>query len=443
MLVIKPGYAGSEECCRKKFLTHEKKTLTRIADPIILSGQNLQALLGKPITHLRVYASMQGILAPIPYQIDERNALNKLALSDGPKPDQDDPEGVLDENDEIVFMAKDLGDQVLKEDWISGYEIGLEIEIQDSIVSKNGWAYIFYFANPPDPSSVDYVGYTINSTESMVSTWYYQVTSPPEKAYYTKLMITEAGGGNGMNLIKKVRVEGRARLDWYFLMGALKTFKRSEDDIRFKVSAYKDGPIRVILRGKPELELLWGFKLPSEEVDSIYYLSHLHYTNIIYSPVKVGRYCSQASLLTTFDFNENALGMKFYSAHNREGVILDGVSSPAEKKLVRNNNGWSVLTGKQGTLMAQIKRGPSLHRLKDMLYYEDSSGVSLDQKTRVVLRIGHLFDLTPLDKGTHQYQFYLYFLPSYRPGDEIPYLDITDNPPKGIVQNEVNLVNFQ
>jgi hypothetical protein len=256
-------------------------------------------------------------------------------------------------------------------------------------------------------------------------------------------MITEAGGGNGMNLIKKVRVEGRARLDWYFLMGALKTFKRSEDDIRFKVSAYKDGPIRVILRGKPELELLWGFKLPSEEVDSIYYLSHLHYTNIIYSPVKVGRYCSQASLLTTFDFNENALGMKFYSAHNREGVILDGVSSPAEKKLVRNNNGWSVLTGKQGTLMAQIKRGPSLHRLKDMLYYEDSSGVSLDQKTRVVLRIGHLFDLTPLDKGTHQYQFYLYFLPSYRPGDEIPYLDITDNPPKGIVQNEVNLVNFQ
>jgi len=439
-LLVKLAHADSHGCCPQKSMPIEKKTLTRTADPVMIQGQNLKALLGKPIEYLRVYAAQRGVLAPIPYQIDERDLANRLALPEGPRPNLDGDQGRLDGNDELVLMAKDLGDRVAKEDWIPGYEVGLEIEVQDPLTDSRGWAYIFYFLNPPARSPVDYVRYILTSTENTVSTENYLVSSSPESAYYRKLLVTEVGGGNGQNLIRKTRIEGRVRLEWFFLLGAIKTFKRDEDDIEFHITAYKDGPIRIILRGKPELELIMGKKLPSEEVDSIYYVNQLYTTHIIHSPVKISRYCSQATVLGTLDFNENAFGMKFYNSNNPQGVVLDGVMSEAEKNLDRSRNSWSILTGQQGTLLTRLTWGPTLDQLKDTLYYLDTTLLLPDQKTRLLsARIGYLFDLLSVDKGRHLYQIHFYFPSSYRPGDEVNYLNILDNPLEVVVQDEVNL----
>ncbi len=417
----------------------EKKNLTRTADPIIIPGKDLKILLGKSISNIRVYAAPQGVLIPIPYQIDEGDASNNWVLPRGPKANLDKDHELLDENDELVFMARDLGDRIAKENWISGYEIGLEVEVQDPLTAYRGWAYVFYFSNPPERSPRDYVRYLPSSSEHIISTDYYLVSSPPEGAYYTRLLITEAGGGNGKNLIKKSRIEGRARLEWFFLLGAIKTFKRDEDDIRFRLSAYKDGPVRVIIRGKPELELILGIKLPSEEVDSIYYLDHFYYTNIIHSPIKLSHYCSQASVLGALDFNENALGMKFYNSNNRQGVVLDGVMSEAEKNLDRSHQEWSVLTGKQGSFMTVIQRGPTLSQLKGELVYIDTTNLLPDGSKQLFIRIGHLFDLLTVDNGRHRYQVYFYFLPSYHPGDETTYLNITHHPLKFSIQEEITV----
>jgi hypothetical protein len=436
---IRSIYSDSGNCCASTAVVTEKKNLTRTADPVILQGGKLKALLGKSISNIRVYAAPQGVLIPIPYQIDERDAFNNWVLPRGPKANLDKDHELLDENDELVFMAKDLGDRISKESWISGYEIGLEVEVQDPLTAYRGWAYIFYFSNPPERSPVDYVRYMLSSYEHTISTDYYLVSSPPEGAYYTKLLIKEAGGGNGKNLIKKSRIEGRARLEWFFLLGAIKTFKRDEDDIRFRLSAYKDGPVRVIIRGKPELELIFGIKLPSEEVDSIYYLNHFYYTNIIHSPIKLSRYCSQASVLGALDFNENALGMKFYNSNNRQGVVLDGVMSEAEKNLDRSHQEWSVLTGKQGSFMTVIQRGPTLSQLKGELFYIDTTNLLPDGSKQLFIRIGHLFDLLSVNNGSHQYRVYFYFLPSYHPGDELTYLNIMYHPLNFSIRDEMSL----
>ena len=45
--------------------------------------------------------------APIPWQLDERDANGDLALDDGAEPMRDDPPGVVDPNDELLWMAAD------------------------------------------------------------------------------------------------------------------------------------------------------------------------------------------------------------------------------------------------------------------------------------------------------------------------------------------------
>lgn len=439
-LFTKLAMADSKSCCPRIPPPAEKKNLTRTADPIIIPGQTLKALLGKPIENIRIYAAPRGVLIPIPYQIDERDSTGKLVLPQGAKPTKDTDQEYLDANDEIVLMAKDLGDRIFKENWVPGFEIGLEIEVQDPLTNYKGWAYAFYFATPPARSLINYVRYTLNSRESTISTDTYLVSSPPEKAYYRKLLVTKVGGGNGKNLLQRSRIEGQARLDWFFLLGALKTFKRDEEDITLKIDAYKDGPVRVILRGKPELELIWGIKLPSEEVDSVYYGNQFYTTNAINTPVKLSRYCSEASVLGTLDFNQNALGMKFYNSRNLQGVVLDGVMSEAEKNLDQGPQEWSVVTGKPGTILTRLKWGATLSQLKSKLYYLDTTKSQTNPKTsHPHMRIGYLFDLLPVDKGRHLYQIYFYFPPSYQPGEETAYLNITDNPLKVSIQQEINL----
>ena len=79
--------------------------LNRPQDPVIVTGANLTAHGGAPINELVLYAYQAGAWMPIPFQIDERtnDITGTYVISD---------DGLLDANDELVFMAADTGDSV-------------------------------------------------------------------------------------------------------------------------------------------------------------------------------------------------------------------------------------------------------------------------------------------------------------------------------------------
>jgi hypothetical protein len=79
--------------------------INRPQDPVIVTGANLAAHGGVPVNELVLYAYQANAWTPIPFQIDERtnDIAGTYVISD---------DGLLDANDELVFMAADAGDSV-------------------------------------------------------------------------------------------------------------------------------------------------------------------------------------------------------------------------------------------------------------------------------------------------------------------------------------------
>ncbi|MCX5859729.1 MAG: hypothetical protein NT056_07515, partial [Proteobacteria bacterium] len=115
--------AGGAWASDPKTAVPEKKTLTRTEDFVVAYGKVLRKNLGEDIGQLGLFAFHEGKLVPIPFQIDEINQEGEWVLTqvpptlagEGLKPEHDEDDGNLDENDELAFMARDAGDRVAQE----------------------------------------------------------------------------------------------------------------------------------------------------------------------------------------------------------------------------------------------------------------------------------------------------------------------------------------
>src|SRR5262245_47838969 len=83
------------------------KTLARLHDPGIVRTALLAELSARETAGYRLYAVRQGRLEPTPFQFDARDADGELVLSEA----GGETEFTFDDDDELVFMAKDTGDR--------------------------------------------------------------------------------------------------------------------------------------------------------------------------------------------------------------------------------------------------------------------------------------------------------------------------------------------
>lgn len=116
-------------------------TLERPEDPVIVTGANLSAFDGQPLDELKLYAFDGSSWSPIPYQFDERlnDITGTYVISE---------DGLLDANDELVFMAKDVGQLAGNDDWPSDVEAQLNprvmVTVNDPLSPGDmGWAYLY------------------------------------------------------------------------------------------------------------------------------------------------------------------------------------------------------------------------------------------------------------------------------------------------------------
>ena len=143
-----------------------EKTLQRTTDPVIITGKELPYLMGKDIDNIRVFSFRGGRLQAVPFQVDERNStgcwvwdvvykkrfvfddedselpVEREPVRRGPGTvDDEDPAGtaLLDANDELVLMAKDLGDRVEITQHVKEAALILELEVSDTTNGPKPW----------------------------------------------------------------------------------------------------------------------------------------------------------------------------------------------------------------------------------------------------------------------------------------------------------------
>ncbi|MCX6357970.1 MAG: hypothetical protein NT045_08890 [Candidatus Aureabacteria bacterium] len=402
----------------------EQKTIARQSDPVVVTGETLKTLRTTPLSQIALYSARGGTFSRVPSQIDERDGDGVIAVEtpDGTPLHPDDNR--WDDNDDLVFMARDLGDRVERDALPGGHAAAVEIECTDPVSGAKGWAYCLAFRDRVRDGPGRYVNYDLAKDYVTADCYELGYTPGQMKSYFSTLILKDNDGVHSANILDRYKF--RVRMNLFF---SLITISRNEDDMRSVLVGYKDGPIRAIRRCTNSMYLKFGIRSPSSVVDNYYYRDSIEWPTLIKLPFNVSTIASEAFLVTGCDWNPQAEGMRFLNSCNTTPVLVDGVMSEEEKRLDKQPYLWSAIVGSQGSLIARLWLSPSLVMGKELLYIDDKN--AKDPPEDLAGHWGYngwTFNITTVTSGTHRFISYFYFPKNYAPGDEKPYLDILDHP---------------
>jgi hypothetical protein len=348
------------------------KGIHRRYDVITLTGYGLRPLLGVPAENIRMYAARDGKLAPVAFQVDERDGTGRFVLPDGEARGEDVDGGRLDDNDEIVTMADRLGDRVDRSAWPTGAKRGAEVEVRDPLDGGSGWLYLFAFDHPPPGSGERLV--RREGVDKILSE-VFTVGFPKERPYFDHFTMKTAGREEFTeNLVDRLKI--RFRLTFRFLYIPL-PYRAGEDDFGRKTVAFREGPIRIIFRQDLLVKLTFGVTFHMEPSDWIFYENQAVSEVIVKNPYlyKKGalKRIKNAHFLQTVDLDRSATGMRFFNSENTGGVLIDGVMSKAEENLVKRKDRWAITTGEQAHSVVRIHFRDEMDPDRDLVYVDDKN----------------------------------------------------------------------
>jgi hypothetical protein len=315
------------------------KTLERAHDPIVLTTAALGRLSDSQTAAWRLYRLEAGRPVPIPFQFDPVDARGDVVVD---APEQFE----LNTNDQLVFMARDIGDRAPDGWWLAGGDAVFEIEVTEPVHAGRGWAYLVHFADhAPAPSPEQYVTYdrATNHARSAL----YEVEYAPRRNFFTGLRILPAAGGDGRNLLQQTRMLGRPT---FRLLLANLTLGFTEQNSIVAVDGVRTGPVRAVRRVQLSVDLGHHFpELPSGTVYTYHYLTS--YT----TPSRIGIPWLLLKTLRSFTFEEvaqfrpEAMPMRYWDGANREGIPTTG----SEKRPLAADvdHDWWVHSGEAGTML--------------------------------------------------------------------------------------------
>jgi len=336
----------------------EPKTLSRLADPVIVTGDNLEDFIGHRLDRLRLYASHENDFLIIPFQFDEYSEQGRKVFPNGPERNPEEGNGLLDERDEFIFMAMDTGDRIETDHLlINGLEKILEIVVTDPVNKKKGWCYLVAFScEPPPCSSVSYTGVIDPNGPtgySAATDFFYlkgKTISSGKKTYkqvfYEEVRTPTTGGGTNRDYVDRMmwRVDIK-------LMFSLLSIKLDEDEMSGDFIAWNQGPVRGTLRVGARVKLSLGLKSPRFIADVVEYRTMCSTVTELSVPFNPGVVISKLVTRIGTDMSYEAFGMMFYNSENPDGFLIDGRTSEQEKGVKTDIDTWRLVTGPQGSLM--------------------------------------------------------------------------------------------
>ena len=322
----------------------------RFSDVVLLLGKQFPSFLGKMIPEIRLMAWHPGGWHPVPFQIDEKSEDGRYLYPYGAKNDQDELDGRLDRQDEIVFMARDAAGRASSSKWPVGHTNGEEIEVIDPLNGERGWIYLFSLPELPPLSSVDLIRYDPDCDRfysRYYEVWYSRVPSK-QKAVMEYYSVPVVSGGNGVNWFDSAKIWVRIKLFFSLVKIVIHS-----SDFMSEVPAYIDGPIRVIVKKRTAIKIGMGLHTPNVDADLVYYPYFFTSALVIAIPFDPSILTSSLCLSAGTDLDHNAMGMLFWNSENTEPVLVDGRMSPQEKAMDLRADRWRVISGAQGKYMGK------------------------------------------------------------------------------------------
>jgi len=344
------------------------KTLNRDLEPVIVTGAAINAFAGVPVGQLFVYAYTDGIWTQIPAQVDEVTATGAYT---------DTEDSLLDANDEVVFMAVDMGDQAPADPHSTeGFPIvarWYEIEVTDPISpTHKGWAYLVRSTVLTPTFAADYVSFDSFLHRINGVTYHLGYATPRPWMDYLTL-------GDGMVDILDRAPKSRLCFGIVCLPESLSP--NLQDDL------IKDGPVRLIVRNGRVLAhgamASWTIPVPDTG--------------------------GASSMRFSVDFSPAASGATYYNAVVPAGVTVDGITDTVAAEPLSL---WWQFSTSDGA-MIQVADTTSMGGTQYNYYVDNSELDWLDTGDRLHYGDTGVYIADPNQSFT--YTFTIYFLPGSQP----------------------------
>jgi len=321
-------------------------SISRPQDPVVVAGASFPAFANALTGSLALYAYRSGIWTPIPFQIDEVSITGTYVVSDG---------GLLDANDELVFMAGDAGDSATGSNWPADPQSRIyaryAITLTDPLSPTSaGWAYLYRSTTLPR-SSLRYITWT-ESAQTMVAVSYTASFSPTEFIGLSNLAIN----GTSVDILDRQKIRATA------LFGTIILDEENLPDLIPSLAASVTFPAIGPVRAVSNNGAFYGAKLDINASLTFDFLS-------------------PDFIRTSFDWNDPAVtGITRYRDSNTPGTVtIDGVtdtvaSTPRITWAQVNGNA----AGPGGIVVAIPSVNPGMGTTQN--YYKDNGIIDANDK---------------------------------------------------------------
>jgi hypothetical protein len=356
-------------------------TLNRPEDPVVLTGSQLPALSSVAAGDVVAFRWLQN-WDQVPVQVDERKTVDfgtvyngaSLGFSTTVYADPGtftgaDSNGNVDSDDEVAFMAKDVGleapgDAANPAGVVAGS--GVKVRVRSALggSTKDGWIYLFKRSGSLDPGAgKSYVSYDFNLLSGAYKTTYKLQDGPnPENSTITTPYYVDHFSDRWLNDQIKVKTGDASEVDILDRAKALLgpgNCGRSEDtfdDAEGAFIANKVGPVRAIR------SYIGANSGPLTQREHIFYEQREDIRTFL-------RVHSIPGPWDFFDYSAAASGMTYRNNLNTGGVTIDGVpDTPTDGAL-----SWESVDGPQGGLSTVHTLVTDITSLNNTSHYLDDS----------------------------------------------------------------------
>jgi len=396
----------------------ESKTLKREMDPVVVAGDHCKDCIGQSMVNYGLYALRNGRLDPIPFQIDELDGKGQYVLTNGKGKAEDSDKGLFDSNDQLVFMALDTGDRLVKHELVPQDARGcIEIAVADPVTGDKGWVYLMTFPGPVARSAIDYVRYEPEDLRITARNYVAQFDKRFPAAA-EKYAFRETIGGDGTDIIDRVKIRTYIK----FVVG----LHRTEEDILVSEIGYIDGPVRVIVRARNTINLFLGIPAMKTVGNALYYYSYADFPLIIDTPVRPTEFRVQV-----YDEFMNLAGWTMYSSTNPKGHPIDGVMDDRDKDVDLSPWKWSAISNGRLTFWSLALYPPACPVNASLYYNDDIAARKLPEGVPGEVP-GLGWDVSEGWDKVERFPFEMrllhFFTEGYAPGDEKAVVNIHDYP---------------
>ncbi len=373
-----------------------RSTVTRAEDPVVLTGSTLTGLRGRAPNRIVAFrVTPEGAWQQVPVQVDERAVVDfgavpatndtpgtvgtvyggapigvtALQYTDPNTFTGPDPDTSFDNDDELVFMASDLGGTA-PEGSPAGVVAGsgVEVTVTDPLDDDaTGWLYLYESAGSLQPGAGrTYVTYSFGLTSGGYRATYKRSDGPnPENTTVTTGRYARHFGDRWLDDQLVVRAGNATRVD---LLDRHKSrlipgnCGRSEDTFNDAEGAFvvnKSGPVRAIR------SYVGANSGPLTQRTHLFYAGRQDVVTDL-------RVHAIPGVVDYYDYSAAASGMRYANDRNRGGVVVDGQPDT----LAAGRQNWELLTGSQGSIVQTHRTEtnvPGLASAGTNYYLDDST----------------------------------------------------------------------